>query len=136
MALRVLADEQRQLHLLHLREQLLVPQLGAFPARRQVAALSSAGVAVAHRHDRHARGVVEHLALDAEPAAQLVAAAVVPRYAGLVHREAGRLADDEQPRARAGLHHRPGAQRQVHRARTAGADLGEQRLHGLSLRRV
>jgi len=136
VALRVLADEQRQLDLLHLREQPVVPELGALPARRQVAALAATRVAVAHRHDGHARGFVEHRAVDAEPAAKLVAAAVVPWHARLVHREAGRLPNDQQPGARAGLHHGARPQRQVRLAHAAGAHLGQQRFHGLSRRRA
>jgi len=130
VALRVLADEQGQRDVRHLRQQAVVPQRRALLARWQVTALATAWVAIAHGHDRDARRVVEHLAVDAEPAAQLVAALVVPRHAGLVHREARRLADDQQPCARTGLHDRARPERQVGLACAAGADVGEQRVHG------
>jgi hypothetical protein len=59
VALRVLADEQRQLDVLSSARAAARATAGALPARRQVAAGAAARVAVAHRHDRDPRGVVE-----------------------------------------------------------------------------
>jgi len=46
----------------------------------------------------------------------------------VVHLAPGRLAHDQQPRSRRRLQHRAGPQRQVRRAKAAGADFGKQRL--------
>src|SRR5262249_29629225 len=60
-----------------------------------------------------------------------VARRIVPRQAGLVHAPPGRLADDQQARARADAEHRPRLVRQVLGAHAAGARLGEQNAHPL-----
>src|SRR3546814_16612821 len=63
----------------------------AFRPRRAVAAARvTTGIAETHRHDGDARLVVEDIAIKAEPLPQLVAAAVIPRDAGLVHLRARR----------------------------------------------
>src|SRR5262249_1295877 len=90
-----------------------LPERRAFLARRQVAAaLVAPGIAEAHRHDRDTALVVEALAVDAEPSAQHVAAAVVEGEAGRVHLGAGRLTDDHDPGRKAAAHDRPRPERQ------------------------
>ena len=67
--------------------------------RAQEAGLAvAAGIAEGHSEDCHLRLVVEGLAIDREPRAQAVTAAVVERQPGLGHPPARRLADDQEPR--------------------------------------
>ena len=89
----------------------------------QVGAARGTGIAKARRHDRHARRVVEGVALHRQPGAQPVAGRVVPWEAGLVHAPAGRLSDDEQAGGAADAKDRPGRERQMIRAHATGARL-------------
>jgi hypothetical protein len=92
------ADQQSQLDSRKDRAHRRVPAWRTLAARRQVAASSgAAGIAQTDRHNRNATLVVENLAIESEPFAQPVAAAVVERDPGLVHPRSRRLADDQQP---------------------------------------
>src|SRR5574337_1614785 len=95
---------------------------GFLLSRRQVARRPLAGIAKTHRHERDPFRVIKSFLVDAEPVAQLVAALVVERDAGLVHLASRRLADDQQARVRVRLQYRSAAVRQVRRAYAAGAD--------------
>ena len=128
MALRVLPDEQSQFDQRQLGEQLIEPQLRAFTTRRQVTAVASARIAIAHRNDRDARFIVKDLLAHAHPLAQTLPARIVPGNAGLVHAQAGRLSDDEDSGCRGGMQHRARAERQMRFARAASAHGRQQRI--------
>src|SRR3546814_10744678 len=67
-----------------MRHQPAAPRRRAFRARRQIAGFAGAGKAETHRHDRDLSRVVEHVARNAEPAPQPLAAGFVERHAGFV----------------------------------------------------
>ena len=129
--LRMAADEQHQPDRRQRRAQPRVPQRRAFAARRRIAPrCGDAGVAECHRHDGNAIGVEKARSFDTDPAAQPVTAGVGPRDAAGMGTTAGRLADDQQPRATAGLDDRAGAERQRLSTDLAGAQFGKQRCDG------
>ena len=70
--------------------------------------------------------MIEGVAVEAEPQAQPVAALVVKGQPGLVHPDARRLADDQEPRLGPAAHDRARAERQLGSANPAGADLIDQ----------
>jgi hypothetical protein len=75
-----------------------VPARCTFRPRWQIAPFEiSAGVAKAHRHDRHSILVVKRIAVDCQPVAQTLAAAVIEREASLVHPGSRRLAGNQEP---------------------------------------
>jgi len=83
---RVASDQQGQLYCREERTQPRVPTRRALGARRQVAASDvAAGIAQTDGHDRYSIFVVKGGAIEGEPLAQSVAAAIVEREAGLVH---------------------------------------------------
>src|SRR5262249_20231649 len=129
VALCIGADEQRQRDVGQLPQDASMPERRTFLARRKVAAVPiDARVAEPHGHNGDTRLVVEGFTVEMQPVSQAGAAAVVPGNAALVHFRAGRLADDEEARARLGPQHRARSQRQGVGADAAGADFAEQRL--------
>src|SRR3546814_1543033 len=85
------SDLEGQAEIRQERQQSRMPERRAFRPGRPVAARGlHARVAEAHGHDRDQILVVEGLTIEAEPVAQPIAAAVVPRDAGLVHPRPGR----------------------------------------------
>lgn len=119
MLLCVQPDEQGEFDVGQLRQQTVQPKLRAFPSRRQVPTLPSAGVAIPHRDDRHLRRIVEDIGLDSHPATQLLAAGIVKGNAGRVYLRPGRLADHEDTRIAPNLQDGPRTMRQVFIARPA-----------------
>ena len=115
-ALGVTADEKRQLALGQVGEEPLMPQGRAFRAGRQIPVRSRARVAKPHGGDCDSPGVVECRFVDPHPSAQTVAAVVLPGNAARMNFRPGRLADDQDSRLAAHLHHRPRPERQVRRA--------------------
>jgi hypothetical protein len=104
-----------------------VPTRRAFTARREVAAPGiAAGIAKTDRHDRDARLVVKSLAIEGQPFAQPVAAAIIERKAGIVDPRPRRLADDKQPGRRSAAQDRPGSERQMGRADRTFLDVFDQ----------
>ena len=69
--LGVLPDEQDELQIAESGKHALTPQLRAFAARRQIAAVGvEAGEAEAHGDDGDDPWIVENVLADVEPAAQ------------------------------------------------------------------
>jgi hypothetical protein len=91
---------------------------------------AGAGVAEAGGDDGDAGGVVELVAVEAQPAAEAITGGIVPRDAGLVDAAAGGLADDEDAGGRGGTKDGLGREREVKGAEGAGAGLDEQGVEG------
>lgn len=137
---RVTADGEGQFNGTELFEDPLPPGFGALGTRRQVTARAGARVAEAHRHDGDATGVVERVAVNAEPGSQAVAAGIVERDAGGVDLPARCLSGDEEAGSRRQADHRTRTQWKVNFAETAGPYLRLQSLqrrvgHGRQFRR-
>ena len=113
MTLRMLTDEQRQFDQWQLGQQWLEPQLRTFRAWRQIAAVPSARIAVAHRDNRDLRRIVENICTHAHPVAYTLSTEVIPGNACSVHARAGRLSDDEDTGRRSRLPDWPRSQRQI-----------------------
>jgi len=75
-----------------------VPSRCTFRPRRQITPFEiAAGVAEAHWHNRHSVLIVKCVAVDCQPVAQALTAAVIERQTGFVHPRSRRLADDYEP---------------------------------------
>src|SRR6478672_4213703 len=137
MRLCILADQQREADVRQQRQQAGMPGASALRARGCITGAGLAGIAEAHRHDRHAPWVVERVGVEAKPFAQTTPAGVVPRNAARVHASARGLSDDEQTRGPRGAQHRAWSERQLRFAQPARANLPQQRVeraaHGSSL---
>ena len=127
MALGVLPDEHGQLNQRQLAQQVIEPQLRALTTRRQITAVASPRIAIAHRNDRDARFVVENIFTHPHPRAQTLTARIVPGNASFVHARSRRLSDDENTRRCRGAQHRAWTERQMRFARTAIAHGRQQR---------
>ena len=133
--LGVLPDEQNELQIGESRKHALAPQLRAFAARGQVAALGvEAGEAEAHGRDGDDLWIVENVLADAEPAAQPDARRIGVGTARGMDPDARRLAGDANARGGRDLEDGPRLMRQgsaISRrvaANAAGADVfGERR---------
>jgi hypothetical protein len=94
---RVLTYEEREFDCGEERAQSGMPQRCAFTARRQVCALGIApGIAETYGHDCHPALVVEDCAIERQPYAQSVTAAVVKRKPALMGANSWRLTDDQE----------------------------------------
>ena len=127
VALRVLPDEQSQFNQRQFGQQLVEPQLRAFATRRQITAVASSRIAIAHRNDRNSRFIVEDVLVHAHPTAQTLAARIIPGNAGLVHPHAGRLADNEYSGSCSCAQHGPRAKRQMRFACPTSTDSCQER---------
>ena len=97
--LGILADEQNELQTWQKRHQSLAPQFGAFPARRQVAAVGvKAGETEAHSHDGDDLRIVEDLFVNPEPAAQPHARRISIWAPRSMRADTRRLTDDAEAR--------------------------------------
>ena len=103
-----------------------MPEGGTRRGRRQVAGLSLAGITEAHGYDGDAGFVVKLVTVQLQPAAQAVAAGVVPGNTTGVYPRARSLPDNQYARAGTGPQHRVGPQRQRVLAMAAGANLRQQ----------
>lgn len=128
MALRILADQQRQLDVRQLREQVFEPKLCSFAPWRQVSTRALARIAVAHGNDGDARPIVERTPIDSHPGPQALAARVVPWHAGRVDAASRRLSHDENPRRFMRLQHGARTKRQMGLAGAASAHSDKQRV--------
>lgn len=109
-----------------MRQQWLPPRRCAFGARRQIARSPHSGIAKPHRQHRHLPLIVKHLARNAQPRAQTLAAGIVEHDARFMHFTTWRLTDNQNPRIGIRLHNRPWPQRQFSGADLTGAHLFKQ----------
>jgi hypothetical protein len=111
MALGVAAEQHDEADLGQEREQTTLPERCALRPRRQITAGAPTGIAQTLRQDRHALRVVEGRAVQAEPEAERVAAAIGEGYAAQMGDPAGCLAREQDARTRADLQDRPRPER-------------------------
>lgn len=92
------AEVDRQTNLREQWEDAWMPKRRALGTRWKIAARARARITQARRHNCEQALVVELIARHAEPFAQTIAAAVLPRDARFVRRLAGSLTDEQNAR--------------------------------------
>ena len=102
------------------------PGGGALGTRRQIAALSPAGIAEPHGHQRNLCWIVEIRITDAHPFSQTDATGVIPRHAAFMRQTPWRLPRDDDLRRGRNRHNRARGIRQVRLAHPAGQDVPSQ----------
>ncbi len=90
----ILTDDQDQIELIQMCQELLTPSLSALGAWRQVTVITAARIAKAHRQNSYLSGIIELLAIDAQPVSELVPTSIIKRHSSLMHLTSGRLAGD------------------------------------------
>jgi len=128
MTLGVLPDEQRQFNPGQVGQQLVEPQRRTFTTWRHITTIPSPWIAVSHGNDRDTRFVIKDVPVHPHPHAQPLPARVIPRNAGSVHAQPGRLPHDQDAGRLTRTQHRPRAEREMCFARPAATDRRQQRV--------
>ncbi len=106
ICLRILSDDEDQFDLGHFRKQLVVPEVPALLAWRQISALCiQARKAEPHRYDGKAVRIVENLLTNSHPVSEPVSGRISERLPALVDPGPGRLTANAKPCRTRNLQH-------------------------------